>query len=99
MTQRSPGRPYERLKKMLRAEWAAIGARCALCGQPIDYSIRSPHRLAITVDHIVPRWAGGKILDPNNCQPAHHSCNASRGASEGNRIRARRPTRHTSTTW
>ena len=53
--------------------------------------------MALTVDHIVPLWAGGHPLDPTNWQPAHQRCNASRGASEGNANR--RAPKHTSTRW
>ena len=62
-------------------------ASCSLCGGPINYAAPSNARAALTVDHHVPLWAGGHPLD---WRPAHRSCNSSRGAREGNRLRARR---------
>lgn len=96
------GRPWQTATAPFRHECAALNRRCALCGQAINYDLRSPHRLAFTVDHIIPRWAGGPAMNPSNWQPAHRSCNSSRGATEGNRLRKRRPaptTRRTSLTW
>lgn len=47
---------------------------CALCGGPIDYSLRYPHLDSFVVDHIVPLNKGGTdTLD--NKQPAHSRCN------------------------
>ena len=54
---------------------------CALCHQPIDYSLRYPHLMSFVVDHIVPlgpnptpeRIAALDVL--SNKQPAHSKCN------------------------
>lgn len=90
------GASWQRATASARATWAGENRPCALCHQRIDYWLQHPHPRALTVDHIVPRWAGGAPLDPANWQPAHRSCNSSRGATEGNRLR--KPTR-TSLTW
>lgn len=51
---------------------------CALCGQPIDYSLHHLDPMAFTVDHIVPLAKGGTdTLD--NKQPAHRRCNRTKG--------------------
>lgn len=47
---------------------------CALCGQPIDYTLAYPDPMAFTVDHKVPRNLGGTD-DPANLQAAHFRCN------------------------
>lgn len=46
------------------------------CGQPIDYSVKTPHPDAFTIDHIKPRSLFPELaFDPNNIQAAHYSCN------------------------
>lgn len=89
------GRTWQARTLRARLAWADANQPCALCGNPINYHLRWPHRLSLTVDHITPLWAGGKALDPTNWQPAHQTCNSSRGAREGNRLR----TTGTSTRW
>ena len=76
-------------RRKIRARWKAIGAPCALCGKPIDYSLgmvvdrwtgkRRPHPMSFVVDEIVPVSRGGDPLDFDNTQPAHWICNAKRG--------------------
>ena len=73
----------------LRRRWRAIGAPCALCGRPIDYSLgvitdprtgkRRAHPMSFVVDEIIPVSKGGDPLDFANTQPAHWICNARKG--------------------
>ena len=52
---------------------------CALCNEPIDYSLHYRNPMAYVVDHIIPIARGGEDhLD--NIQAAHRSCNESKGA-------------------
>lgn len=82
------GRAWLRATKPFRDACALAGAPCALCGKPIDYRLRGTNRLAFSVDHKVPLWRNASDpLDPAGWQPAHVSCNSSRGATEGNRLR------------
>lgn len=47
---------------------------CALCGNPIDYTLQHPHPDSYVVDHITPINRGGPdTLD--NKQAAHRRCN------------------------
>lgn len=86
------GQAWVKLTTPYRQACASRGAPCALCGQPIDYRLPRNHRGSFTVDHVVPLWAGNPSpLDPTGWRPAHRSCNSSRGATEGNRLRRRRP--------
>lgn len=55
---------------------------CALCGLPIDKSLRFPDPMSATVDHIVPISKGGHPSDPQNLQPAHLICNQMKAAKE-----------------
>lgn len=52
---------------------------CALCGEPIDYSLPAGHPLSFEVDEIVPVSKGGSPFAISNCQPAHRICNELRG--------------------
>lgn len=59
------------------AQQVRAGAPCALCGQPIDLSLRYPHPQAFTVDHTIPTSrGGGHSLD--QLRPAHNACNQAR---------------------
>lgn len=48
---------------------------CALCGKPVDFSLKFPHPMSPTIDHIVPISKGGHPSDIDNLQLAHLSCN------------------------
>ena len=48
---------------------------CAICGQPVDMSLRYPHPMARSIDHIVPINRGGHPSDLSNLQLAHWTCN------------------------
>lgn len=47
---------------------------CALCHEPIDYSLRSPDPMSFEVDHIIPLARGG-LDERDNVQPSHRHCN------------------------
>ena len=38
---------------------AATRAACHICGQPIDYTLRSPHPDSFEIDHVIPLTRGG----------------------------------------
>lgn len=71
-----------------RRRMMAIGAPCALCHQPIDYTLgmvvdpitgkRKPHPLSFVMDHKDPLAQGG-ANEWDNLQPAHWICNARKG--------------------
>lgn len=83
--------------RVIRRRWKAIGAPCALCGGPIDYSlgmVRDPrtgrlraHPMSFVVDHKETLHDGGAVYDFANTQPAHWICNARKG--DGTRVRTR----------
>jgi hypothetical protein len=89
MAKPNPRKANGTRRRRIRARWKAIGAPCALCGRPIDYSLgmvvdrrtgrRRPHPMSFVVDEIVPVSRGGDPLDFRNTQPAHWICNARRG--------------------
>lgn len=47
---------------------------CGICGDPIDDDLTGRDPDGPTVDHILPRHAGGSD-DPQNLQAAHRRCN------------------------
>lgn len=48
---------------------------CALCGRPVDKSLKYPDPMAATVDHIIPVSRGGHPSSLDNLQIAHFRCN------------------------
>lgn len=51
---------------------------CALCGMPIDKSLKYPHPMSISIDHIIPVALGGKSTI-DNLQATHLLCNKEKG--------------------
>ena len=48
---------------------------CGICGKPVDKSLKAPHPMSATVDHIIPVSANGHPTDLDNLQLAHRYCN------------------------
>ena len=48
---------------------------CGICGKPVDKSLKPPHPMSKTIDHIIPVSKGGAPSDINNLQLAHRCCN------------------------
>lgn len=59
------------------AQRVRAGEPCALCGQPIDLSLRYPAPMSFVVDHILPTAHGGSD-HYDQLQPAHARCNRQR---------------------
>lgn len=67
---------YERNRKII----FATQKFCAICGRPVDFSLKYPDPYSPTVDHIVPVIKGGHPSDLDNLQLAHFRCNRLKGA-------------------
>ena len=62
---------YERNRKRI----FATQNTCGICGHPVDFSLKSPHPMSATVDHIIPIAKGGHPSDIDNLQLSHWTCN------------------------
>ena len=62
---------YERNKKRI----FATQNTCGICGHPVDYSLKTPHPMSATIDHIIPVAKNGHPSDIDNLQLAHWTCN------------------------
>lgn len=54
------------------------GWMCQLCGRRVDRRFHAPHRMAPSLDHIIPVSAGGPDTEAN-LQLAHFGCNSAKG--------------------
>lgn len=70
---RAPGKrgAYENARRRVLATQEV----CGICGKPVDKSLKYPHPLSATVDHIIPVSKGGHPSDMDNLQLAHRTCN------------------------
>lgn len=48
---------------------------CGICGREVDKSLKYPHPMSATIDHIIPLDKGGHPSDLANLQLAHFCCN------------------------
>lgn len=62
---------FERNRKKI----LLTGEVCGICGKPVDKSLKFPHPLSPTVDHIIPIERGGHPSAIENLQLAHFACN------------------------
>lgn len=63
--------PFEANKKIILAR----ESYCALCGKPVDKTLRYPHPMSPSIDHIVPISKNGHPSDISNLQLTHLICN------------------------
>lgn len=66
---------YEEAKKIIFATETV----CYLCGKPVDFSLKPPHPLSASIDHVVPIDKGGSPDDIDNLRLAHRCCNRQKG--------------------
>ena len=48
---------------------------CGICGQPVDKSLKYPHPMSASIDHIIPLAKNGDPYALDNLQLAHRKCN------------------------
>ena len=64
--------------KLIEAKWEAGDKSCILCGEPIDPTLKAPHNMSRTIEHLTPIARGGRH-DLDNIDFAHYGCNAKKG--------------------
>lgn len=62
---------YDKNKKIILRTQSV----CQICGNQIDMSLKFPHPMSPTVDHIIPISKGGHPSAMDNLQLAHFICN------------------------
>ena len=66
-------------RNQLRQRVLAVYDTCAICGKPVDKTLRTPHPMSAEVDEIIPVSRGGDPLAWNNVQLTHRCCNQHKG--------------------
>lgn len=78
MAVRTSGHRRDQDRDRLRRQ----GRPCYLCGEPIDYTLRTPDPMSFELDHIEPvSTAPEREHDPTNHGATHRRCN--RGKWDG----------------
>jgi 5-methylcytosine-specific restriction endonuclease McrA len=84
-THRARARKWGRLYETIRPRdvFERDGWTCQICHRAVPKDKKVPHRLAPTLDHIIPmsREGGDHVL--TNVRLAHFECNTKRGAATG----------------
>lgn len=75
---------WQKMRRGLLEAARQAGTPCWICRKPINYELTGRSPMAPTLDHLVPRFMGGDVLDPANLAPAHFACNSRRGAVQRN---------------
>lgn len=77
-TRKRDPRDHHRRRDRHRRRIAQGNPPCALCGEAIDFTLRSPHPDSYEADHIVPIAQGGAD-SVENLQASHRRCNRAAG--------------------
>lgn len=66
---------YDKNKKRILATQKV----CGICGKPVDFTLKYPHPMSATIDHIIPVNGPGGMKghpsDISNLQLSHMTCN------------------------
>lgn len=74
------GRRATEALEQVRAHGQRNHLPCFICGDPINYSLRSPNGLSCSVQHIKNKRDYPELMwDPTNWAPAHLDCNRGDG--------------------
>lgn len=61
--------------KLIETKWEAGDKTCIPCGEPIDPTLKAPHNMSRTIEHLTPIARGGRH-DLDNIDFAHYGRNA-----------------------
>ena len=76
--ERDPRKANGGKRARLRARVLAAYDVCAICGRPVDKTLKTPHPMSAEVDEIIPVSRGGDPLAWGNVQLTHRCCNQTR---------------------
>lgn len=76
-------------REQLRKRVLAAYDVCAICGQPVDKTLHTPHPLSAEVDEIIPVSRGGDPLAWDNVRLTHRRCNLLKSNRSDDYARAR----------
>ena len=62
-------------RRMLRQRVLAAYDVCAICGKPVDKTLKTPHPMSAEVDELIPVSRGGDPYSFTNCRLTHRICN------------------------
>lgn len=62
-------------RRQLRARVLAAYDVCAICGKPVDKTLKTPHPMSAEVDELIPVSRGGDPYSFTNCRLTHRRCN------------------------
>lgn len=78
---------YEHNKKIILATQSV----CAICGLPVDKSLKYPDPWSASIDHIIPVSKRGDPIAIENLQLAHRKCNRNKSDKLPGDIDTKRP--------
>ena len=65
-----------RVRERARAKLRRENGPCWICGQPIDYTLRTPDPGSFELDHKLAKETHPELaFDPNNWAASHRQCN------------------------
>ena len=79
--------PFRRAFESNKKKIFATQNTCAICGKPVDFSLKFPDPLSPTIDHIIPIEKGGHPSDMSNLQLAHFCCNRAKYTKLGKELK------------
>lgn len=71
-------------RRMLRQRVLAAYDVCAICGKPVDKTLKTPHPMSAEVDELVLVSRGGDSYSFANCRLMHRICNRMKSARPTN---------------
>lgn len=75
------GKRNDVVRKRARQALTKSRAACHICGEPIDYTLKTPHPRSFEADHVQALARGGADALPN-FKAAHRECNSKKRARE-----------------
>lgn len=78
-------------RRQLRARVLAAYDVCAICGKPVDKTLKTPHPMSAEVDELIPVSRGGDPYSFTNCRLTHRICNRMKSDKTDEHARALLP--------